>query len=364
MTTPRRVLYVVRPAQGGIRQHVLNLLAHMDRTRFSLAVAAPAEFLESVATDGLSGRFALSIPPAFSTARDLAAAARLVPLVHQADLVHAHGLRAGWIAMLAHLRRSFPFVLTAHNLVRPSSRPMRLALGLIGRRASRVIAVSEATAAGLTASGVPRAKIQVIPNGIDLTPFARMPPVAEARQALAVAEDDFVVGCIARLSPEKGVDVLLRAAALTPQMTYLIAGDGPDRERLQRDAPPNVRLLGRIADTRALLAAADVLAIPSRQEGQGIVALEAMAAGTPVVASRVGGLAEMLADGGTALLAPPGDAGLLAAALSRLREDAGLRRQLAGQAEPQVRERYQLSQMVAATEAIYDSLKPDTRPLA
>lgn len=356
MTTRRRILHVVRPAQGGIRRHVLNLLEQTDRSRFALLLAAPPEFLATVPIADFTGVFSLRIAPKFSPQQDMAAAIRLSSLAREADLVHAHGLRAGWIAALAHLRRPFPFVVTAHNLIEPDGRLARLGLSLIGRRTAKVIAVSDATAAGLVASGVARTKIQVIPNGIDFAHFAQMPASQETRLALSVADAEFVVGCIARLSPEKGVDVLLRAAALTPEMTYLVAGDGPQRAGLAQEAPPNVRLLGRIADTRVLLSVADALAIPSRREGQGIVALEAMAAGVPIVASRVGGLAEMLTDEETALLTPPEDADALAAALSRLRGDAGLRQRLTSHAKPLVQAKYGLSQMVEAVEEVYVGL--------
>ncbi len=108
-----------------------------------------------------------------------------------------------------------------------------------------------------------------------------------------------------------------------------------------------------MSDVLPLLAAADVFAVPSRREGQGIAALEAMAAGLPVVASRIGGLADMLTDGETALLVPPDDPDALAAALSRLKSDARLRKKLAENAAPLVQARYDVQQMLASvTEAV------------
>ena len=96
--------------------------------------------------------------------------------------------------------------------------------------------------------------------------------------------------------------------------------------------------------------------MPSRLEGQGIVALEAMASGVPVVASRVGGLAEMLTDGETALLVPPNDPAALAGALRRLSQDAALRRSLSDRAKILVNEKYELTTMVRAIEAVYAEL--------
>ena len=165
-----------------------------------------------------------------------------------------------------------------------------------------------------------------------------------------------MVGCVARLSGEKGVDVLLKAAGRLPDVGFVIAGDGPEREGLHRQSPPNVQWLGRVPETKAVYAAAAVMAIPSRQEGQGIVALEAMASGKPVVASRVGGLAEMLTDGETALLVPVEDADALAAALTRLRNDPALRARLAANGRALVEETYDIRRMVEAVEQVYRTL--------
>ncbi len=349
------MLMVVRPAAGGIRQHLLNLLSCLNRAQFAPSLAAPPEFLHALPPGVLTETHPLAIAPRSSPLADFRAARSLSLLAVKADLVHAHGLRAGWVTTLASLRRPFPWVLSAHNLV-PPGRATRFALRVIGSRVTAVIAISEAIAAGLTAQGITRSKIVVIPNGIDLAHFARGPERTAARQALGVPTDVFVIGCIARLSPEKGLDVLLRAAERLPGVPVLVAGDGPDRDDLSRAAPPNVRLIGRIDDTRRLLRAADALAVPSRLEGQGIVALEAMASGVPVVASRVGGLAEMLADDETALLVPPDHPAALAHALTRLQTDEPLRLRLIANAAALVRDRYDLGLMVQQIEAVYSRI--------
>lgn len=351
--TTVRVLHVVRPAAGGIRQHVLSLLRHMDRARFVPFVAAPADFLHSLPGPELAAPFPLEIAASFAPWADLRTASRLAALSRGADVVHAHGLRAGWVAALAHCRRPFPLVVTAHNLADGAGRLSRLGLRLIGRRAAKIVAVSEAVADSLAAQGVPRSKIGVIPNGVDVDSFAERLSRDETREALGVPPDAFVVGCIARLSPEKGVDVLLGVAAHSPGIVFLVAGDGPQRAALEARLPPNVRMLGRVADTRPLLGAVDVLAVPSRQEGQGIVALEAMAAGVPVVASRVGGLAGMLTDGATALLVVPDNPAALAGALARLQDDAALRQRLAVAGLALVREQYEVQKMARAVEVVY-----------
>ncbi len=118
----------------------------------------------------------------------------------------------------------------------------------------------------------------------------------------------------------------------------------------------NVRFLGRVDDVASVLAAADVLVMPSRQEGLGVAALEAMAAGLPVIASRVGGLPEAVVDGATGLLVPPADVPALAAAIARLAADRALARRLGAAGRARVRERFTMAGMAAATLAVYRRL--------
>lgn len=360
MTSPIRVLEVMRPAQGGIRRHVLSLLGGLDPARVTLSLAAPPAFVvEVLHHPNLHATIPLDIAGSLSPARDLLAARQLARVLPQfADLAHAHGLRAAWVCALAQRHRAFPFVFTAHNL--PSlSLPSRLATAYVGARCARALAVSPSVADGLAACGIPRSKIVVVPNGIDLDSFAAaLQDRAAARQNFRLFENAFVVVSAARLSREKGIDTLLLAATQRGGMTFLIAGDGPEQATLTKSAPANARLLGRLDDIRPLLAAADVCVIPSRREGQGLTALEAMAAGVPLIASRVGGLADMLVDSETALLVPPSDPDALAAALSRLQSDRRLRAKLAEAALPVVHSRYALAPMLDAVTAVYEEVWP------
>ena len=360
MTQPLRVLQVVRPALGGIRQHVLSLLDGLDPDRITNSVAAPPAFVaELLRHPHLHATIPLDIATRLALPRDLLAARRLAGLVpHFADVVHAHGARAGWICALAHRQRPFPFVFTAHNLVSRDA-VTRLAIPFLGYHAARVVAVSPSVADSLAACGLPRAKIEVIPNGIDLERFGQASGGrSEARASFGLTDSAFVVATAARLSREKGVDTLLHAASQRTGMTFLVAGEGPLLSTLKKQAPMNVRLLGRLEDVLPLLGAADVFAVPSRREGQGIAALEAMAAGIPIVASRVGGLADMLTDGETALLVPPDDPDALAAALSRLKSDVRLRTRLSANAAPLVREKYDVRVMLDSVTSLYESLAP------
>jgi glycosyltransferase involved in cell wall biosynthesis len=360
VTNPVRVLHVVRPATGGIRQHVLSLLNGLNPAQVVNSLAAPPKFLVGISDcPNLYASIPLKIAAGLSPVFDLRTARRLAGLQPQfSDIVHAHGVRAAWVAALARRRRPFPLLFTAHNMVERSV-PARLGISFIGRHCTQVLAVSEAVAGSIAACGVPRAKIKVIPNGIDAEFFRPASNSrAEARAAFSLSDTAFVVAAAARFSPEKGLDTLIQAARQRKNMTFLLAGDGPLRNTFAQDLPSNVKLLGRLDDILPLLAAADVFAMPSRREGQGIAALEAMAAGVPIAASNVGGLAEMLTDGQTALLVPPNDPDVLAAALSRLQSDSRLRQTLAENASALVYAQYGLQPMLDTLTEVYQAAWP------
>ena len=144
-----------------------------DATQFSLSLAAPAEFLAGLPADlSRITTLPLDIAAGFSPMRDLRAAGRLSQLVpHPPGLVHAHGLRAAFVAALAQLRRPYPFTFTAHNLV-SGGRLTRIGIRFAGSRASKIIAISQSVADGLIAAGIPMGKVVVIPNGVDVEYFA------------------------------------------------------------------------------------------------------------------------------------------------------------------------------------------------
>ena len=346
-----RVALVARPAAGGIRRHVSSLVSRLNRGEFAPALFAPRDFhLDPPSPD--CPRTVLPIAARNSPLADLRAILVLSRLLRgRYDLVHAHGLRGAAIGIPAARLARIPAVFTAHNLVPPCGPIARAVLQALGRNAE-AIAVSRAVAATLTTLGLDAGRIHVIPNGVDVADFDKpFDDETSRRRALADLiettnqtdsrvrahwiqilrgsnESLFVVGAVGRLSPEKGFDVLISAvtratqggAASDSQPLLILGGSGPEENRLRAmtDRAPNIVLAGPIANVASLFAACDVVAIPSRSEGQGIVALEAMAARKPVIAARVGGLIETVVDGETGLLVPPEDPNSLAQAIGAL----------------------------------------------
>jgi glycosyltransferase involved in cell wall biosynthesis len=180
------------------------------------------------------------------------------------------------------------------------------------------------------------------------------------RDELGARPDEIVVLALGALVRRKGYDLLLEALRRIQRRPLVwIAGEGPERAALERqigELGGRARLLGRREDVPDLLGAVDIVALPSRAEGLGVAALEAMAAGRALVAARVGGLAELVADGRTGLVVPPEDPAALAGALKHLAEDADLRARLGAAGPARVAEGHLASQMVAAYRELYQQV--------
>jgi glycosyltransferase involved in cell wall biosynthesis len=179
--------------------------------------------------------------------------------------------------------------------------------------------------------------------------------------ALPRASEGPVVGLVARLSPEKGVDVLFRALTELPGVTAIVAGEGPARGDLERLADElglseRVRFLGWRDDVDAVIRSVDVLALPSRNESAPIAIVEAMLGGIPTVASDVGGVPELVLHGETGYLVPPDDPHALAAALRRLLDDPELRARFGARGRELAEERHDPAKSARMFEAIYREL--------
>ena len=324
-----RVLHVIQElAVGGAERVVVTLARAAGATGDEVAVAAAA--------GGLAGELAaLGVPrfdlpllerrPARVPGGILAAGRAL--RAWRPDVVHAHNPGAGLVAGLASLRaRLVPGVVSVHGVPDEdyggAARALRLA-GLVP------VACGPGVAAGLAEHGVVVAA--TVLNGVGPAP----PPAdrGELERELRAPRDRPLVVTVGRLATPKNPVLAVRAIAGV-DATLLLVGAGPLRRDVERAAADagvadRVVLAGVRADARALIGAADAVLIPSRSEGLPLVALEALAAGTPIVATAVRGLRELLTDGDTALLVPPDDPRALAAALRRLLADASLASSLA-----------------------------------
>jgi glycosyltransferase involved in cell wall biosynthesis len=221
---------------------------------------------------------------------------------------------------------------------------------LLARFVDRYVAVSHAVAAQLSGEfHVQREKIRVVSNGTVIPP-RNLGCSSTPRGTVQVLT-------MCRLHPQKGLDVLLHAVSQVPDALFLIAGDGPERQRLQDLAhrlrvADRVRFLGFRDDVSRLLDACDLFVLPSLYEGLPLALLEAMAHEKPIVATAVPGNEEALADG-AGVLVPPRDPGALAAAISALASDPGRARSLAAAGHARVRANFSVERMVDGIVRVY-----------
>jgi len=229
------------------------------------------------------------------------------------------------------------------------------------RQVDHFIAISAAVAAALRGSGIPPARITVVPEGLDVAAF----------DAVAPARDEFprrdgcTIGCLAALTREKGVDVLLDALARHrrrfPDSALRVAGTGAEAESLKRRAgalglAESVWFLGFRSDVAAVVKCLDAVALPSRAEGFGRAALLAMAAGLPVVAAATGGIPEVVVDGVTGWLCAPDDPDALAGLLDRLAGEPERARALGAAGRARLLERFTVARMGEQTAACIDKM--------
>jgi glycosyltransferase involved in cell wall biosynthesis len=254
------------------------------------------------------------------------------------DLLHCHHYTPFVYGQLAALLcRMRPTLYTEHGRLSdsPPSLKRRLLNPALTRFAEAIFAVSEDLRRHMIAEGLPARRIRVIYNGVEPGRLPSDRDRADARARLGLSRDAFVVGSVGRLDPVKDFSALLRAFAALPPMTppavLAIVGDGPASAPLKEEAGrlgvgERTRFLGYRADVRAVLPACDVYVNSSVHEGVSLTILEAMAAGLPVVASRVGGTPEIVEHGRTGFLVPPRSPAALAQEIARLAGDPDARK--------------------------------------
>jgi glycosyltransferase involved in cell wall biosynthesis len=359
-----RLLIASQPIDAGVPHHVLDLVHELDRERFRLTVAAPRE---SVLWERLAGDPEVRLQPISSARRpspiaDAHSLARLVRLAADADVVHGHSAKAGFLARLAAVctGRAQRCVFTPHGWSfwaadGAEAEAYRALERLAAHWCGTIVTVGEfERAAGLEA-GIGRAEqYVVVPNGIDVTRFAQPRRPVPGRVLM-----------VGRLAPPKRPDLAIAAVAKTrelhPQAHLQLVGDGPMRHELEEQiaaagASGAVELLGTRNDIPALLAEAACVVLASDYEGAPLSAIEAMAAGAPVVATGVAGIPELIVDGATGLLVERGSAAALAAALSRVLGDPALAERLGTGGRARAGERHSRARMAAELTAVYERI--------
>lgn len=358
----RRVLKVVRPAEGGIRAHVLNLLRHLQ-SDFDFTVACPPEQVADFQSTGCEV-IAVPLTGRLHPYYDIKSASQLCRMLSTGkySLLHAHGFKVAFLSRPVSGYCKVPCLVTvhgdlAHGGTAKHRQVFRSAERVFSRWAEGYITVSQWLAELLIADfAVPVERIAVIPNGISLNHGENFSHVE-----LPFATDAPLMGTVARLAPQKGVEHFLLAAKelnrIFPELRFVVVGDGPLRVDLERlcselGLVDKVYFAGFRQDVLAILHRLHLFVQSSVSEGQGITVLEAMAAGCPVVASAVGGLKELIKDGETGLLVQPGNPQALAQAAALLLENKEMCQQITAKAKIFVT-KYDLAEMITKTREVY-----------
>ena len=332
-----------------------ELVRRLDRDRFDVRVACfhrDGAWLPRVAETASVTEFPIRGFARSATIRQAAAFARWCRR-NGVQIVQSCDLYTNVFALPAAALAGVPVRIGSRRELNPDKTAAQIALQRLAYRCAHlVVANSSAARQQVEQEGVPSGRVRVIPNGITIAHFTPASGVRPVRTVLTVAN----------LRREKAHDVLLKAAAQLapahPQLRFVVAGGGPREGELRALSSSlgldgRVEFLGHVENVPALLARADAFVLPSLSEAFPNAAMEAMAAGLPVVASAVGGLLDLIEHGRNGLLVPAGDCDALAAAMASLVADPALAARLGGAARDDVAYRYSFERMVRSFEELY-----------
>jgi glycosyltransferase involved in cell wall biosynthesis len=333
---------------GGSERHLLTLLPALAERGIEPVFVG----LDDPAWDPADFYDALTVPAVrLSAPRDVDPLLLARVLRHvDVEIVHTHLVHADLYAGVAAKLRGRLLVSTKHNDDPFRTGPFRVVERGLARMEDRIVAISESLRRfTVERVGVPEAKVETIHYGLDTLPqpWGENPPDR-------VPEGVRILLAVSRLTEQKGLDTLVRVVPELPaDVVVVVLGEGPLRAQLERTADPaRVFLLGRVPDVSAWLRRASVFVHPARWEGFGLAVLEAMLAGLPVVASRVGSLPELVRDGETGFLVAPGDERALLAAIVRALEQP----RLGAAGEERARREFSVARMADRTAALYAAL--------
>ena len=361
---PYKILHIIGGGEiGGAEQHVLTLLNRIDRTCFTphLVCLTHGPFAElaretNIPTKTLPMHLPLDPTPLPSLIRW----ARLKGI----NLIHTHGSRANLLGRLGARWLGVPSLTTvhsslAHDYLSPWSARMALGLDrLTLPLTSGIITVSDYLAIEVALRG--GRNLETIYNGQAPISFADSASTRQQfRLQWGIPEDALVLGTIGRLHPTKGQTYLIKAAAQLrlkfPNLHLLIIGNGPLRQDLEFELKQSTiphTLTGYLPQAYEALPAMDLFVLPSVSEGMGLVLLEAMQAGIPIVANAVGGIPEVVRAGKDGLLVPPGDVKAFSDACSKIINDPNLARSLVLSGLSRW-PKFSIDNMVRETEQVY-----------
>jgi glycosyltransferase involved in cell wall biosynthesis len=373
-TGPMRVLHIVGESRyGGAAKIILGLghVAQSEGWQVDILTTDPV-FQHAVTQHGLGLVNLDVIRREIRPLWDLGGLVRLYRFLRREayDIVHTHTSKGGFVGRLAATLAGVPLIVhTVHGFAFHEASPARTQRfystleRIASRWCDRIVTVSEfhrkwAIELGMCSPG----RITAIPNGLAEPGRNKDLIASELRRQLGARRDDLLVLSISRLAAEKGLEYLIEAAKTLPPMgrrvQIVIAGDGPAQEQLERLAgnlgvTDRVRFIGFREDVADLLAACDLVVLPSLREGLSISLLEAMAAGKPIIATNIGSQREVASHAEMARFVPPADATSLTEAIVQLADDQALMARLGNNARAVYENFYTEDRMLQSYRRLY-----------
>lgn len=363
--SPLRVMHVVYGLRtGGMEMGVVKLVNGLDgrRVRSSVCSTTPAGPIKTLVSPSV---------PVFEMSRRKGNDVRIVSEMYrlfrreQPHIVHTHSWGTLIEGLAAARLARVPAVVHGEHGTLQLRRYQRVLQRAAWAATDRLLSVSSRLSERMAReTGYPLDRITTIRNGVDLARFGAVSR-ADARRALGLDAGTPVVGTVGRLVPVKDhvglVEAMAGVCRSEPRAVLLLAGDGPEQAAIEARVEAlglrsSVRLLGHRPDVETVLAALDLFVLSSVSEGLSNTILEAMAAGAPVVATRVGGADEMVVEGATGLLVESGQAGALATAIAGLLADDARRAAMGAAGRRRVEAEFELAGMVRRYDALYESV--------
>jgi glycosyltransferase involved in cell wall biosynthesis len=361
----RVVQLMATGTNGGAQEHVYSLVTRLNPERYDVRVVSLSHG-SSVRRFQKAGVDVTVI----DDLDDRQAVLQLTDLLAdwEPEVLHNHMFRAEVVGTRAALQLGErgcrrPAVISTVHSSRVRCVEDRENLRQLTPLMDRLIVVSRAIEHKIADEGRRGAPVSLIYNGVDLQRYNHQQPCCTLHEDYGIAPEAPIVGVVARLEPEKGHRTLIEAwpavLAADPEARLLIVGEGSERDALEAQAETlgimdRIVFTGRRDDVPAVTAALDIAVLPSYREAQGLSVLEAMALSRPVVASAVGGIPEMIEDGVSGLLVPPGDPGALARAIVRLLNDHPFADTIARRGHDLVHDRFCVELMVRSICDLYD----------
>ena len=362
-----KVLHLITSLEVGGAQHGMLLgLPRFDSDRYEHIVCSIMDRMQMAQQFRSAGIEVRTL--GLSRKTDVSVALRLRSLLKELrpDVLHTYLLHANVLGRIIGRLTGVPAIIGSERTIGQARRWGRLATKLTNPLTDAVEVNSEIGGKAIVSDlGVPSNKVELVRSGLDLAAFSASTKRADIRSELGLNDNHHLVTFIGRLRPVKGVEYGIKAFAVASvqhqNLRIALAGEGEQLGYLQDltsqlGISENVTFLGVRNDLPDLLAATDSVLMPSLNEGFPRTAIEAMAAGKPVIATRVGGTPEAIIDGETGILVPAKDVEAMAAALSNLVDDTELQTRLGTAGRARAQQNYSLANYLSRLDRLYQQL--------